>query len=137
MRRAALIVVTVCVLAAAGCGGRGEQPTGESSAPAAGNVSAGPSESPGAAAATGVRGRVTGPDGAPLSNAAVSRFPADSSRPVTQEAGVTDGDGRYLWALSPGVWDVEISMPGHRTVKQRVTVVEGQWAQVDFTLQPS
>lgn len=137
MRRAVLIVVTACVLAAAGCGGgRGGQPAGESSAPAAGNISAGPSE-PAAAAATGVRGRVTGPDGAPLANATVSRFPADSSRPVTQEAGVTDGDGRYLWALPAGVWDVEVSMPGHRTVRQRVTVVEGQWAQADFLLQPS
>lgn len=136
MRRAALIVVTACVLAAAGCGGGRGGPVGESSAPASGNITAGPSESTGAAA-TGVRGRVTGPDGVPLANAAVSRFPVDSSQPVTQEAGVTDGDGRYLWALSPGAWDIEISMPGHRTVKQRVTVAEGQWAMLDFILQPS
>lgn len=138
MRRAALIAIMVCVLvAAAGCGGgRADEPVGEASTPASGNVAAGPSDAA-VPADTGVRGRVTGPDGAPLSNAAVARFPVDSSRPVTQEAGVTDGDGHYLWALPPGAWDVEISMPGHQTVRQRVTVVDGQWAQADFILQPS
>lgn len=136
MRRVSLVAVTVCLLLAVAAAGCGTGRAGEASPPTSGNVTAGPDPSP-AAAGTGVNGRVTGPGGGPLANATVLRFPVDPSRPVTQEAGVTDGDGRYFWALPAGVWDVEVSMPGHRTVRQRVTVVEGQWAMMDFILQPS
>lgn len=135
MRRVALLVaVAVCLLgAAAGCG---RARAGEPGVPGPGNVTAGPGVSP-VPLETGVRGRVSTSNGGPLANATVMRLPAEASGPVTQEVGVTDGDGHYFWALPAGVWDIEVSMAGLRTVRQRVTVVEGQWATVDFVLPPA
>lgn len=87
-------------------------------------------------AATGVGGRVVTTDGTPVSWTPVARQPVDGTRPVTQEAGVTDEDGRYFWPLEPGTWDITVSAPGHEPVTQRVTLDEAQRATLDFVVGP-
>ncbi|MEP7321099.1 MAG: TonB-dependent receptor [Saprospiraceae bacterium] len=50
---------------------------------------------------------------------------------------VSDDQGKYSIALSPGRYDVEISYIGFETLKKNVTVTTGQWLELDFNLHPS
>jgi Carboxypeptidase regulatory-like domain len=124
--------VAAVVLLCAGCGnGNAIADTAPS-----GNVS---SDVPGQApvtSAAGVGGRVTTPGGQPVVPATVGRAPVEPSGPITQQAAVTDSDGRYFWALTPGTWDITVSAPHFQTATSRVVVVADQRATLDFVLIP-
>jgi Carboxypeptidase regulatory-like domain len=134
--RIAAVVCLLLVIAGCGDGGGARVSSGSD-----GNIAAPggvPVESvPGVPTGvpTGVQGRVTNPAGEPVATASVVRAPVDSTAAVTQEAAVTDADGRYFWPLPPGTWEITISAPGLRTASRRVTVVDGQRARLDFALQ--
>jgi hypothetical protein len=140
------VAAAVCLLLLAGCADGAAVRAGSESSEVGGVSS--PQATPGdniasdlgggpVGSATGVLGRVTSSRGDPVVTASVARTPVDSHRPVTQEAAVTGDDGRYFWALPPGLWEITISAPGFRTASRRVTVVQGQRATLDFVLQPS
>jgi Carboxypeptidase regulatory-like domain len=83
----------------------------------------------------GIRGRVVAPGGAPVAGAVVARQPIDPHRSMNLQAAVTDADGRYVWPLAPGVWEIEINAPGYLPARQRSSVTEGRWETLDFILQ--
>jgi len=86
---------------------------------------------------TGVTGVVTDRSGAPieLANMTVEPVDADASAgPVTQEANVTDADGRFFVPLSPGTWRLKAEAPGHRPASVVVEVPEGAPTTHDLVL---
>jgi hypothetical protein len=122
-------------------GGSGGPPSASGPTPGAGSgdvvssVSPSSDVGPGAtASATGVGGRVSTAAGAPVPTATVVRTPVGASGPLTQQAAVTDLDGRYFWPLTPGAWDIRIEAPGGQSLTQRVVIVEGQRATLDFLM---
>jgi len=99
--------------------------------------SAGPSTRGGAdahASMTGVEGRVVTATGDPVPTATVVRIPVGAPTPVTQEVAVTDLDGHYFWPLPPGAWDIRIEAVGRQPLTQRVVIVDGQRATLDFVM---
>ncbi|XVU27697.1 carboxypeptidase-like regulatory domain-containing protein [Actinoplanes sp. CA-054009] len=93
-----------------------------------------PSQAP--ADAQGARGRVTDSAGAPLPGAAVGRKPIDPVRPINLQAAVTGADGRYVWPLEPGVWELSFTADGYRPATERVTITANRWQETDVQLRP-
>jgi hypothetical protein len=85
--------------------------------------------------ASGVSGRVVG-RGAPVRGAAIEVASRDG-QPTPALAGVTDADGRYVWRLAPGAWDVTLSASSFRTATKRVLVPSGSLVKLDFSLEPA
>jgi hypothetical protein len=52
-------------------------------------------------------------------------------------AGVTDGDGRYVWQLADGTWDITVSAPGFRPATTMVVVRSGAAVRADLVLEPA
>jgi hypothetical protein len=132
--------VVPCVLVLTACASNG--PTQGASAGAgastgSGNAASTDSGQTAPVSDTGVGGRVSTPAGGPVAVATVTRRLVDSNAPVTQEAAVTDSEGRYFWPLSPGEWEITISASGWQSVSQRVPVIAGQRAVLDSVLQPA
>lgn len=130
----------------AGCAGAcsgepaAETSTGPPSSPpiigSGGTTPVNPTEEADMRETEGVHGRVVALGGAPVAGAGVARRPIDPHRPITLQAAVTDADGRYVWTLAPGVWEIEISAAGYLPVRQRVSVTERRWETLNFILQP-
>lgn len=88
-------------------------------------------------------GRVTGPDGTPLSNAGLWLSPAPELRHNEEPSGVirTDSSGAYEFTeLAPGVWYVHLCaeawMDGdHRLRNRRVKIADGGSAELNIVSQ--
>jgi uncharacterized membrane protein len=100
-------------------------PNNPVSAPATNNAAAG--------VVQGVQGRVVSADGKPIVGAVVDAKSLDGAA-VPEMLVVTDDDGRYLWALRPGEYEISVSAQGYETAAQRVTVRERTTTTLDFTL---
>jgi hypothetical protein len=93
---------------------------------------------PDVAGQSGVSGRVTSAaGGGPVAGAAVEVAARDPQRPSPALAGVTDGDGRYVWQLADGTWDITVSAPGFRPATTMVVVRSGAAVRADLVLEPA
>ena len=134
-----LLVVTVLTAA---CGG--DEGTVESRPASSGNGRGGGGDEPrssdtdaGTGVVTGVGGMVRSSAGTPVTGALVVPVSADQPHQAVPEmAVVTDAEGRYVWSLRPGAYDVTVSADGHRPATRHVVVTEGQTAPLDFDLSP-
>ncbi len=112
-----------------------------SATPSDGNVSSMPQAGStattvvaGAGQGPGVFGRVTtAGTGSPVAGAAVEA--SSPSQPSALVAAVTDADGRYVWPLAPGTWEVSVSAAGHRPATRSVVVGPGPMMAVDVALE--
>ena len=78
---------------------------------------------------------MTNANGAPVALATIGRAAVDSTAPMTLQAAVTDGDGRYWWPLPSGRWLITASAPGLRESTREVTVGTGEVSVLDLQLQ--
>ena len=82
---------------------------------------------------------VTDQSGAPIELANLTARPVDvdaPTGPVTQEANVTDVDGRFFVPLPPGTWHLEAEAPGYLPATQLVVVVGNAPATQHLVLGP-
>jgi hypothetical protein len=80
-----------------------------------------------------IRGRVEDPSGAVIAAAAI-RATNEATHEVREV--VTGENGAYaIVELPPGVWTVEIAVPGHKTHVQRLTLEVNQERQADVRLE--
>lgn len=75
-----------------------------------------------------IQGTVTAADGRPLSGVAVGIV-------GTNTGAFTNDDGQYTIDIAPGTYDVQAVTIGYAAVTRSVTVVAGQTAMADFTLE--
>jgi len=125
-------------LVVAGCGAK-EDPVGgsTSSDSSEGNVAGTPDVGATTPQGSGVRGRVTDASGGPIELATLTFAPQTGSGPVTQEANVTDADGRYFLPLPVGEWTVTVTAVGFRPSTLRVQVSERKQLVRDVVMKPS
>ncbi len=125
-----LIVIVFLGFGVGGCGSQGV-PTGD--------VSVG-SDDPNGTGATsditeGVVGQVTSLGGLPIEGA---RVPVESLDVAVPEIAIlTNGDGRYVWGLPPGTYDISVFADGYQSQRKQIMVGVGQVMTVDFTLEHS
>lgn len=90
---------------------------------------------PGAEARGSVSGLATTTDGAPVAGALVQPRSLDQpSPPIPEIAILTSADGRFVWPLFVGSYELTVVAEGCQPASQRVMVVAGQVATVAFTL---
>jgi hypothetical protein len=86
----------------------------------------------------GVSGRVSDESGQPVERALVVPRSLDANSPAIPEIAVfSDGNGQYSWRLSPGRYEVTVTLDGFEPVTLPVNVGSSQVATLDFTLQRS
>ena len=101
-------------------------------------VTSGSADEGGPRARDGLAGRVTAPDGSPVSGAFVQAESLDEPAPPIPEIAVLTGkDGRYLWPLSPGRYRITVSADGYRPATGTATVLAGRPAALNLSLQRS
>lgn len=99
-----------------------------------GNTAGSPTGAP-EVTGTGVAGRVTTVDGAPVGMATLTAVPEPAGRgPVRQEANVSDADGWFFLPLPPGTWAVTVTPPRQEAVTVTVTVPDRGAASSDVVL---
>jgi hypothetical protein len=81
-----------------------------------------------------IRGRVTGPDGAPVGDATV--VIVDGSAPGPEMAAFTSAAGEYLWLVDAGEYTLEASRDGVGTARGTVTTYPGREVRLDLQLAP-
>lgn len=83
----------------------------------------------------GIEGTVTAADGTPVAEAFVQAESLDRpAQRIPELAIVTDGNGRYLWPLSPGRYRISVSAEGHPPASDTATVETGRRTTLSFTL---
>ncbi len=91
---------------------------------------------PGPGIRKGVAGRVTTSDNLPVKGAFIQpRSLDDPSPPIPEIAILTDGNGRYMWPLFPGSYEILVTAQGCAPAAKQIVVEAGQVARLDFTLQ--
>jgi hypothetical protein len=129
------LTVVLLGLSLAACGGDGVPATAPDDGAVAGTAQ---TESRTPVQGTGVQGRITGPAGEPIEMASITVTSSpDGAEPMSQEANVTDADGRYFLPLSPGHWGVTISAFGHESTNVSVDVPNGEPVVLDVVLEPN
>ena len=89
-----------------------------------------------AAISEGVTGRVRASGGAAIVGAMVQpRALEANARPIPEIAIVSDGEGRYVWRLFPGKYEISVSAEGYAPVTATVAVAGGQVTTQDFVLE--
>lgn len=92
-------------------------------------------DQPEASMDTGVKGRVIGPDAAPLMGGVIlPKSVDDPPRRVPEIAAVTDRDGRYQWRLLPGDYTISAVADGYKTTTKPVTVEAQHVTTLNFRL---
>jgi hypothetical protein len=67
------------------------------------------------------------PSGAPIEVATITVAPnAAGAGPVSQEANVTDAQGRYFYPLPPGRWELTVTAYGYSPLTTSVVVRDGE-----------
>jgi hypothetical protein len=90
---------------------------------------------PGAEARGSVSGLATTTDGAPVAGALVQPRSLDEpSPPIPEIAILTNADGRFVWPLFAGNYELTVIAEGCQPVSQRVVVEAGKAVTVAFTL---
>ncbi len=115
------------LLTAVACGAEGDEVSAGSGTTGDGPV-AGPArtQSP-EAEGTGVRGRVTGTAGVPVELATITVTGGPrTDGPVSQQANVTDAQGRYFFPLPPGQWEITVTAHRYDPVTRTLVVSEGE-----------
>jgi hypothetical protein len=101
------------------------------------SVSGEPGARGGPAQGNVVTGHVTDATGKPIAGAIIVPQSTDSPPQAVPEIGVfTDEQGRYQWHLPPGHYTLTIRSDGYAAQTKPITVVQGQPATLDVTLQP-
>jgi hypothetical protein len=96
-----------------------------------GRANGGPS-----AISEGVTGRIADAGGGPIAGALVQPKSLDeNARAIPEIAIVSDGEGRYVWRLFAGRYELAVSAAGYNAAAAQVTVNAGQVTIQDFTLE--
>lgn len=99
-------------------------------------VSSGDQDEPRPHIREGVAGRVMAFDGQPVAGALVeARSLDDPALPIPEIAILSGNDGRYMWPLFPGTYEISILAEGYRCAPRRVVVKAGEAVTVDFKLE--
>jgi hypothetical protein len=86
-------------------------------------------------ARTLISGIITGPDGAPVVDAAVTV--SSESVPMPQMAVFTDSQGSFTWLIpQPGDYTVTVIRDGFADATAEVTVAAGVTATLELQLEP-
>lgn len=89
-------------------------------------------------AVEGATGTVTSSSGGPIVGALVVPRGLDANSPAVPEIALyTDAEGRYVWSLPPGQWELTVTADGFRSETKTVAVAQGALAVLDFTLSPA
>ena len=87
-----------------------------------------------AAAAPGVHGRVRDPGGLPLPGVAVT-IGSGSAAAAPSGAAVTDAEGAFLIALSPGTYHLRADLAGFDSIDRTITVTSGAAVELELQMQ--
>lgn len=86
----------------------------------------------------GLTGRVVANDGSPIQGALiVPRSLQSHGAPIPEMATLSDADGRYIWPLPAGAYEVSVFIDGYHGAVQRVDVEADVVAILDFVLKRS
>ena len=84
----------------------------------------------------GVVGRVMALDGRPIAGVLIeARSLDDPSPPIPEIAILSGSDGRYMWPLFPGTYEISALAEGYRCAPRRVVVKAGEVTTADFKLE--
>jgi hypothetical protein len=86
----------------------------------------------------GVTGLVSDESGQPVARALVQPRSLEANSPAIPEIAVfSDGSGQYSWRLSPGRYEVTVTLDGFQPITLPVSVTSSQVTTLNFTLQRS
>ena len=86
----------------------------------------------------GLTGRVVANDGSPIEGALiVPRSLQAHGPPIPEMATLSDADGRYVWPLPAGAYEVSVFADGYHGAVQRADVAADVVASLDFVLKRS
>jgi hypothetical protein len=123
-----IVVLVALSLGTPGCTQRGI-PDAPASAPSVTN--GGPPE-----IGQGVSGQVMDDSGRPIARALVQPRSLDANSPAIPEIAVfSDANGQYAWRLSPGRYELTVTMDGFQPITMSAVVTSSQVTKLDFTLQ--
>jgi len=125
-----IVVLIVLSVANPGCTQRGipDAPVSAPSLPNSGPPAIG----------QGVTGRVINDSGQPVARALVQPRSLDANSPAIPEIAVfSDSNGQYAWRLSPGRYELTVTIDGFEPITMPAVVSSSQVTNLDFTLQRS
>jgi len=84
----------------------------------------------------GAAGLITDESGAPLAGVFLQLKTLDAAAPAMPEIAIVSGeDGRFLYALPPGRYEITVVSENYGPVTRSVTVLPGQVVTLDFVMQ--
>lgn len=86
----------------------------------------------------GLAGRIVASDGSPIEGAMiVPRSLQAHGPPIPEMATLSDADGRYVWPLPAGAYEVSVFADGYHDTVQRADVAADVVATLDIVLKRS
>lgn len=83
----------------------------------------------------GVRGRILSSVGRPVSGALIKAKSIDpEGAGIPAIAILSDENGKYVWPLQPGRYELSVAVEGNKSVTKPVEVLSEQITELDFVL---